>query len=276
MRRIIVSSFAVLALLIVAGSPVAETAALAAQKRACQCKPTLRRSRARSAKSRVATRPRVVAPTANNSANQYGNGSRAEVVGPVFVNYTLPQNQYFRLRMNESVNSETSRRGDRFKATVLTPVYASGAEVVPAGSIIEGRVTSVVSARSRGREGQIAVAFDTLVLPDGTKHGIDGALTELQDDRSGEVDAENRVSGRSDEKRKITYIGGGTAGGAVLGGMMGGAKGAGIGAVLGAGAGVAGVMLSKGHEAELRRGTEIGMVTTQPVEFSVRSDRYNR
>ena len=39
------------------------------------------------------------------------------------------------------------------------------------------------------------------------------------------------------------------------------------------GAGVAGVMLTKGNEAELRGGTELGMVTTRPMTFTVRSER---
>ena len=268
MKRIIVSSFAAVALLIATGAPVAESVALAAQKkRACSCsKPTLRR-RTRSARVNAAR----VNP--NGSAYSSQGTANAAIVGPVVATYTLDQNQYFRLRMNQTLSSATSHMGDRFKATVITPVYASGVEVVPAGSTIEGRVTSAVPARTRGREGQVAVAFDTLVLPDGTKHQLDGVLTEVQDDRRGQVDAENEVSGRSSDKRNIGYIGGGTAGGAILGGVIGGGKGAGIGAVLGAGAGVAGVMLSKGNEAELRSGTEVGMVTTRPVTFTVRSER---
>jgi len=59
----------------------------------------------------------------------------------------------------------------------------------------------------------------------------------------------------------------------VLGGAIGGGKGAGIGAIIGAGAGVAGVMLQKGNEVELRSGTEIGMTTTQPITFNIRSVR---
>jgi hypothetical protein len=175
--------------------------------------------------------------------------------------------------MNQTLSSRTARVGDRFQTTVVTPVYASGVEVVPAGSIVEGRVTSVSPARSRGREGQLAVQFDSVAVPDGTKHPLDGALTELQDDRAGKVDSENEVSGKSSEKRNIGYIGGGTVGGAVLGGVIGGGKGAGIGAMVGAGAGVAGAMLQKGNEAELRSGTEIGMVTTQSIIFNIRSDR---
>lgn len=268
MKRMIVSSFLAVALLIAVGAPAAESVALAAQKkRTCSCsKPALRRkTRARAA--------RTVAAKPVNQDYSSQDGANAAIVGPVVATYTLETNQYFRLRMNQSLNSATSRMGDRFKATVITPVYASGVPVVPAGSTIEGRVTSAVAARSRGREGQLAVSFDTLVLPDGTRHQLDGVLTELQDDRRGEVDAENEVSGRSSEKRNIGYIGGGTAGGAILGGAVGGAKGAGIGAILGAGAGVAGMMLTKGNEAELRSGTELGMVTTRPITFTVRSER---
>jgi hypothetical protein len=268
MRRILVSSFVTVALLLAVGAPVAESVALAAQKkRTCSCsKPTLRRK----ARSRAAARP-VAKQVGNTYSSQ--DGANAQIVGPVVATYTLDANQYFRLRMNQTINSATSRMGDRFKATVVTPVYASGVAVVPAGSTIEGRVTSSVAARTRGRQGQLAVAFDTLVLPDGTRHQLDGVLTELQDDRRGEVDAENEVSGRSSDKRNIGYIGGGTAGGAILGGVMGGAKGAGIGAILGAGAGVAGVMLTKGNEAEVRSGTEIGMITTRPITFTVRTER---
>lgn len=260
-RRIIAAAVAAL-LLIAILAPLSDSVALAAQKkRTCSCKPTLRK------KTRVKARAQTATAAAQNG------GANAALVGPVYARYTLPRNQYFRLRMNQTLNSGTSRTGDRFQSTVVTPVYVSGIEVVPAGSIVEGRVTQVSAARTRGREGQLALQFDSLVLPDGTKYQMDGALTELQDSRTGKVDAENEVSGNSSEKRNVGYIGGGTVGGAVLGGAIGGGKGAGIGAIIGAGAGVAGVMLSKGHEAELRSGTEIGMVTTQEITFNVRSER---
>jgi hypothetical protein len=257
MKRMIVASTIALAMFCTAGAPGAETLA-AAKKRSCRCKPAIR-VKARRAVSRAAL-------------SQNG-GANVSLVGPVYATYTLEPNQYFRLRMNQTLSSEISRVGDRFTSTVLTPVYASGVEVVPAGSMVHGRVTSVKSARTRGREGHVAVAFDSLVLPDGKKLPLDGTLTELQDDRSATVDGENEVSGRSSDKRNVAYIGGGTAGGALLGGIIGGGKGAGIGAAIGAGAGVAGFLLTKGHEAELRSGTEVGMSTTRPITFKVRSDR---
>jgi len=262
MKKSIITALAV-ATLIAFAAPMTESVALAAQKkRTCSCKPILHRR----------TRAKTRAQTGKMIASTNGSASAA-LAGPVFATYTLPQNQYFRLRMNRTLNSGTARVGDRFQSTVVTPIYAGGVEVVPAGSTVEGRVTSVAPARTRGREGQIGMQFDSVVLPDGTKHQLDGSLTELQDNRSGTVDSENEVSGNSSDKRNVAYVGGGTVGGAVLGGAIGGGKGAGIGAILGAGAGVAGVMLTKGNEAEVRSGSEIGMVTTRPITFSIRSDR---
>jgi len=262
MKRRLITAITAAALLIAVAAPLSESVALAAQKkRNCSCKPTLSRK----------TRSKARVKSASSLAAQNGLANAA-VVGPVFATYTLPQNQYFRLRMNQTLNSGTSRVGDRFQATVVTPVYASGVEVVPAGSIVEGRVTAVSPARTRGREGQLAMQFDAIVVPDGTTHQLDGVLTELQDTRAGKVDAENEVSGNSSDKRNVAYVGGGTVGGAVLGGAIGGGKGAGIGAIIGAGAGVAGVMLTKGKEAEIRSGTELGMVSNRPITFSVRAD----
>ena len=261
MKRRLISAVTAAALLIAVAAPLSESVALGAQrKRSCNCKPALRKAR-----SKTRAKP------ASAVAAQDG-GANAALVGPVFATYTLPQNQYFRLRMNQTLNSGTARVGDRFQATVVTPVYASGVEVVPAGSIVEGHVIAASAARTRGREGQLAVQFDAVVVPDGTSHQLEGALTEVQDASAGKVDAENEVSGNSSDKRNVAYVGGGTVGGAVLGGAIGGGKGAGIGAIIGAGAGVAGVMLTKGKDAELKSGTEIGMVTVRPITFQVRAD----
>ena len=119
MKRRLITAIAAAALLIPVAAPLSESVALGAQKkRSCNCKPALRKSRS---KARV--------KTASAVAIQNGDANAA-VVGPVFATYTLPQNQYFRLRMNQTLNSGTARVGDRFQATVVTPVYASGVEMI--------------------------------------------------------------------------------------------------------------------------------------------------
>jgi hypothetical protein len=279
MKRLFVSSFLAVTLMVGAGSSVAELTAEAAQKsRSRQSRPARPRGADTnieaysSARDSDSTRPRTVNSNKQDSAAQDGGGIRAEIVGPVYVTYTVPENQYFRLRMNHSISSQTARPGDQVETTVVTPVYAGGVQVVPAGAIVYGRVTSVSRARSEGRAGHLGVSFNTLMLPDGKMQRIDGALIEIPDDGSAEID-NNEVSGRPSDSRRIIYIGGGGAGGAVLGGAIGGKKGAVIGAILGAGAGVAGSMIARGKEAVIRNGSEIGMETTQPLEISVIDER---
>src|SRR5215208_3371411 len=59
--------------------------------------------------------------------------------------FTVPADTVIRVRMDTELNSKTARVGDRFSTTVTEPVYGggSGVDVVPVGSKIWGRVSSV-------------------------------------------------------------------------------------------------------------------------------------
>jgi hypothetical protein len=173
-------------------------------------------------------------------------------------NWTIPEGTIINLRMNRTLDSKTSRVGDRFAATVTIPVYVDGTAVIPAGSIVEGRVTEVVPAKRMSRSGTIAVDFDELVLPNGWHARVVGSLTSDDPEASRTIDDEGQVTGENN-RRKGVFVGGGGAIGAILGGIAGGGKGAVIGGVAGAGAGVAGILLSKGEEAQVPSGTPFGL-----------------
>ena len=177
---------------------------------------------------------------------------------------TVPVDTIISLRMNNDLNSKTSRVGDRFTATVAVPVHVNGKTVIPAGSIVEGRVTQVTPAKRMSRSGSIAIDFDALVFPNGSRIDIVGNLTSDDPYAQQEIDDEGKVSGNKDD-RKAVFIGGGGILGAIIGGMAGGGKGAAIGGIAGAGAGVAGILLSKGEEAEVPPGTRFGIQLKQPL-----------
>ena len=111
----------------------------------------------------------------------------------------------------------------------MIPVYASGQEVIPAGSEVIGRVASVKRASSKSKAGEIGVHFVSLRLPTGLAQTINGDLTDVT---SEDVNADNEgdISGQSATKRNAVFIGGGAATGALIGAIAGGGKGAGIGA----------------------------------------------
>jgi hypothetical protein len=168
--------------------------------------------------------------------------------------------------MNEHLNSKTARIGDRFSTNVTEPVYANGGtEVIPVGSRIWGRVASVRQA-GRRTPGNITVSFNSVQLPNGRSYPINGSLTTLEADDVNS-DNEGTVKGRGNRKRDAVFIGGGAAGGALIGAIAGGGKGAAIGAILGGALGTGARVYEKESEADVKSGTEFGVILNRPVSL---------
>ncbi|HEX6186096.1 MAG TPA: hypothetical protein VFZ44_19560 [Pyrinomonadaceae bacterium] len=181
--------------------------------------------------------------------------------------YTVPADTVIRVRMDTELNSKTARVGDRFSTTVTEPVYGggSGVDVIPVGSKVWGRVSSVRRA-GRRTPGSITVAFNQVELPSGARHTVNGSLTSLQAD---DVNADNEgsVSGRGNRKRDAVFIGGGAATGAIIGAIAGGGKGAAIGAILGGGLGTGARVYEREQDAEVKSGTEFGVILNRAVSL---------
>ena len=181
--------------------------------------------------------------------------------------YTVARGENIRVRMNNTLSSKTARVGQTFTTNVTESVYSSnGVVVIPEGSKITGRVDSVMPARKGGKPGTIDVSFYQVRLPNGLTRRINGSLTDLESDDA-KSDNEGTASGDRMKHRKIIFIGGGGAGGAILGGAVGGGKGALIGGIIGAGAGLLGERMTKGEEAEVRSGTEFGVILNQAISL---------
>lgn len=181
--------------------------------------------------------------------------------------FTVPADTIIRVRMDTELNSKTARVGDRFSTTVTEPVYGggSGMDVVPVGSKIWGRVASVKRAQRR-TPGSITVSFNQVELPNGVRHTINGSLSSLQADDVNS-DNESTVSGKGNRKRDAVFIGGGAATGAIIGAIAGGGKGAAIGAILGGGLGTGARVYEKEQDAEVKSGTEFGVILNRAVSL---------
>ena len=181
--------------------------------------------------------------------------------------FTVPADTVIRVRMDTELNSKTARVGDRFSTTVTEPVYGggSGVDVIPTGSKVWGRVTSVRRA-GRRTPGNIAVSFNQVELPNGARRAVNGSLSSLQAD---DVNADNEgtVSGKGNRKRDAVFVGGGATTGAIIGAIAGGGKGAAIGAILGGAAGTGARVYEKESEAEVKSGTEFGVILNRAVSL---------
>ena len=109
--------------------------------------------------------------------------------------------------------------------------------VMPVGSTIEGRVTTVHGGRRISGVALIHLEAETIVLPDGARYQAHLQLIDTDQSRHTKVDGEGSLIRRDHPKETLATVGAITGGGAVTGAVLGGGVGAVVGASIGAGAG---------------------------------------
>jgi hypothetical protein len=187
--------------------------------------------------------------------------------------YTVTTGTHIALGLINSVSTKHSSAGDRIYLETVFPIVIRNHIVIPPGSYVTGTVTEVKRpGRVHGR-GELFVRFDSLTLPNGVTRdfrsrlgGIDARGTEHLDKKEG------MVKGDSNKGGDARTVGEGAAAGASIGAIAASGAGhagmgAGIGGGVGAAAGLAGVLLSRGPDAILAKGSTIEMVLDRPLEF---------
>jgi hypothetical protein len=74
--------------------------------------------------------------------------------------YQVPAGTPLIVRLRTAVDSASGQVDDPVRATLLEPVTQDGAELIPEGSTLHGKVTEVQAASKQNRVGHIAVAFN--------------------------------------------------------------------------------------------------------------------
>lgn len=172
--------------------------------------------------------------------------------------YTLPVGTKIRVKMDNEINSKVSSVNDTFTAIVSNAVIIKGVELVPVGSVVEGKITSVKAASAGKADGNLEVKFESLRFPNDEKRQIDAGLVNR-----------NLIGNKSSAFTAISIFGG-TAIGAIFGGVVGKGTGAAIGAGVGAGVGTATAFLRKGKEAQIKANQEFEIVLHKEVTVPVK------
>ena len=171
----------------------------------------------------------------------------ATLFGPKEV--TLPAGTVLTVRLASAVGSKTSNTGDRFNATIATPVESDGKVVLPKGAEVLGKVVEAVP-QGRFKGGAVlSLALESVTIS-GDAHDI----------KTNSVSRYQKGKG----KRTAAMIGGGAGGGALIGGLAGGGKGALIGALLGGGAGTAGAAYTGEKEIVMPAESTLSFKLTAP------------
>jgi hypothetical protein len=178
------------------------------------------------------------------------------------------------LSMINSVSTKTASEGERIYLETVFPILANGRVVIPPGSYVAGTVTEVKRPGRVHGHGELYVRFDSLTLPNGVTRdfrarigSLDGTAPDTLDKAEGKVKSDGNKSG------DLKTIGESAGAGAGIGGLAGAAAGhagmgAGIGAAAGAAAGLVGVLLTRGPDAILAKGTTMEMVLDRQIQFT--------
>ena len=185
---------------------------------------------------------------------------------------TIEADTKFKVTLQTQLSSKLSEVGDNVVATIEEPIYINGEQVVPRGTEILGRVTSVKAAGRPQKTGQIAIIFDRIMMPWG-QEPVSVTLTSVDDwnnDKKLKANDEGKVSGGKQGKETVdNAIRGGSLGGATAGIILlsGGGGAAGAGA-LGGGL-LSEVLLTKGAEVRLSPGTMFRLKFIKPLTLPV-------
>jgi len=208
------------------------------------------------------------APSTGAAAN--GAASKAAVADATAVNpgakITVPSGTHIPLVLHNGISTKSTKPGDAVYFETLFPIMVDGKVVIPAGSYISGEVTdSKRPGRVKGR-GELMIKLNTMILPNGYLVNLNATPNNADTGGGESVDGEGKIKGDSDKTSDIGTIAKTTGAGAGIGGIATRSPaGAGIGAGVGLAAGLMAVLLTRGPEAEMPRGTTVEVTLNRPV-----------
>jgi hypothetical protein len=162
----------------------------------------------------------------------------------------VPADTVIPVVLDQTISSKASRPGDKFSATVESPIEIEGKVAIPKGARAEGVVRDAKAA-GRFKGGAVLSLELTSVEVGGRNHEVQTSGATM--------------SSKGKGKRTAVMVGGGAAGGAAIGAVAGGGKGAAIGALIGAAAGTGGAGLTGNRDITLNAETPLDFKLLAPV-----------
>jgi hypothetical protein len=165
-------------------------------------------------------------------------------------NRQLPAGSEVDVRLVTRLSSDDAQVEDRVEATTMVDLYQGDDLLVPAGSVIEGYVSSVDRASRTDRKGSLTVMFTKLTV-NGRARDVRAYVTQALESEGLKGEAER--------------IGAGAGIGAIIGGILGGVKGAITGILIGGGGVIA---ATEGKDVHLEPGTVLRVRFDTPVPLA--------
>jgi hypothetical protein len=214
------------------------------------------------AQPRESQTPTTQTPPTQSAPASTGSDSAAAGIA----RYVVPSGTRLPLILHNAVTTRNAKPGDPVYLETLFPVVIDNRILIPAGSYVQGEVQE---ARRPGKvkgTGEIRLRLNSMILPNGYAVDFNAIPTNAGTGGNEGTDNEGKIHGDADKAGDVGTVIKTTGVGAGVGGIATrSASGAGIGAGAGAAAGLAAVLLTRGPELELPRGTTVDVVLDRTV-----------
>jgi hypothetical protein len=182
-------------------------------------------------------------------------------------NQAVPAGTALMVKLETTLATFSNKAGDPFRASLNQPVMVNGTTVIPAGAVVEGRVTKVSEPRRISGKPTIGILPEAVIMPTGERYFLDATLVDTNIGQGTDVNQEGQFKGSGHDRRDKLETGGGAAGGMLIGGLVGGGPGILIGGAIGAGSATA-HWLTKHRSATLPAGTQLTLELNRPLAMN--------
>jgi hypothetical protein len=214
--------------------------------------------------------PQTSAPVPVPPPTQAVAAARPASAEPIVV----PAGTRFGVVLENGISTRSAKPGDSVYLRTSFPITQNNRVIVPVGSYIRGELTEAKRpGRVKGR-GEFRMRLNTLIFPNGYTIDLNAAPRSADGGGKETMDSEGKVTGPGGKGKDVGTVATTTATAAGIGAIADGAKGAGIGAGIGGLAGLGAILLTRGPEAELPRGSSLDIVIEHEISLDANQIQY--
>jgi hypothetical protein len=179
----------------------------------------------------------------------------------------LPEGTLIRVRLDKALSTNYTLAQTPFQGRVAVDVLKGGSVIIPAGSILRGRVTQVTQGHHLGTAATLRLRPDMVILPDGTAYHLYAEVIDSDADGT-RTGSEGGIKPSAHVAKKSLEYGVGVGTGAMVGAELAGPAGAIAGSLIGAGLVTTHLLTQHPTAANVPAGSEVVFSLTEPMDLT--------
>lgn len=213
------------------------------------------------------------APLAGQGAPA-GAAESASKTAPEWI--VVPSGTRLPLTLENSLTTRNAKPGDPVYFQTVFPISIQNRIVIPVGSYVQGEIVEAHRPGKLKGTGEIRMRLNSMIFANGYTVDFNAVPTNAGTTGNETTDKEGKIHGDSNKAHDAGTVIETTGAGAGIGAIASqSGTGAGIGAGIGAAVGLGTVLLTRGPELQLPRGTSVDIILDRPVYIDASHINFN-